>query len=78
MRTDLSPWFREALEPHELRAVLAADPQDATVFGLASSPKGPFRASITRNHRAIGSGESTTPALAIARAVEASLEQEVA
>lgn len=75
MRADLSPWFREAMSREELKAVLAADPQDAKVFGLASTPRGPFRASITRNRLAIGTGSGPTPVIAIERAVEATLRE---
>lgn len=75
MRTDLSPWFEGAMEAGSLQAVRAADPRDATVQGLASSPRGPFRAWIRRRGEHIGFGQHPVhPELAIARAVEQSLE----
>ena len=71
MRSNLSPWFRNAMTAED-RAVLAASgPDGLYVTGLARSARGPFSATVTRGRRAVGYGEASTPVAAIAKAVEA-------
>ena len=75
MRSNLSPWFRNAMTPEERAVLAAAGPDGLYVTGLARTAKGPFSATVTRKGRAVGYGEAPTPVAAIAKAVAHSLER---
>jgi hypothetical protein len=74
MRSNLSPWFRNAMTAEEKAVLAEAGPDGLFVTGLARTAKGPFSVTVTRKKRAVAFAEAATPVEAIAKAIVKSLE----